>query len=168
MKNLLKKFIRKFVIFLRYNPFNFAISLRRYFYKFLFKKSGASFNITDNVIINFPENISIGNRVSLHQFSILDAKSEIIIGDNVAIGSHVNIITSNHIFEKNNMPIKDQGLSSEKIVIGSNVWLGTRVTILKGVKIGNNSIIGANSLVNKNIPNDVIAVGSPCRVIKQR
>ena len=55
MKNLLKKFIRKFVIFLRYNPFNFAISLRRYFYKFLFKKSGASFNITDNVIINFPE-----------------------------------------------------------------------------------------------------------------
>ena len=82
----------------------------------------------------------------MHQFSILDAKSEIIIGDNVAIGSHVNIITSNHIFEKNNMPIKDQGLSSEKIVIGSNVWLGTRVTILKGVKIAGLHFFGKQPL----------------------
>ena len=168
MSNLLKKIVRKFIIFLRYIPFDFVILLRRHFYKYLFKKSANKFNILDSVIINFPENISIGERFSLHQFSIIDATSEVVIGSNVAIGSHVLIITSSHNFNDKNINIKDQGIHSEKIEIGNNVWIGSRVTILKGVKIGKNSIIGANSLVNKDIPENVVAAGIPCKIIKER
>lgn len=168
MNFLLKKIFRKILILLRYIPFNFAISLRYFFFKYLFKKSGKKFNILDSVIINFPENISLGDRVSIHQFSILDATAEIEISDNVAIGSHVALITSSHNFHDKNKNIKDQGISSKKIIIDENVWLGCRVTILKGVRIGKNSIIGANSLVNKDIPENVIAAGIPCKVIKER
>lgn len=95
---LLKKILRRLLVFLRYIPFDFAVSLRCFFYKNLFKKSGKKFTILDSVIIKTPENISIGNRVSIHQFSILDATSEIEIGDNTAIGSHVALITSSHNF----------------------------------------------------------------------
>ena len=53
------------------------------------------------------------------------------------------------------------------IVLEDNVWLGLNVVVLKGVTIGKNSLIGANSVVTKDIPANVIAVGNPCRVIKQ-
>ena len=53
------------------------------------------------------------------------------------------------------------------VIIEDNVWLGLNVVVLKGVRIGKNSLIGANSLVTKDIPANVIAVGNPCRVIKQ-
>lgn len=68
MNNVIKKIIRKLILFLRSNPYNYSIKLRNYFYKYLFKSSGNNFNILENVVINFPENISIGNNVSIHQF----------------------------------------------------------------------------------------------------
>lgn len=59
------------------------------------------------------------------------------------------------------------GCYGEPIHIGKNVWLGGDVKILAGVSIGDNTIIGAGSIVTKDIPSDVIAVGNPCRVIKE-
>jgi len=169
MKNkFLLKVARKLILLLRYSPFNFSLKIRNFLYKFLFKKMGLNCNITEGVIISHPENISFGNRVSIHQYSILDAQGEIIVEDDVAIGSHCLLITSTHRFEDKNKKIKDQGISTKKIKISSNVWLGSRVTILQGVTIGKNYIIGAGSIVNKNIPDNVVAAGVPCKVLKNR
>lgn len=168
MNSVIKKIIRKLILFIRYSPYNYSIKLRNFFYKYLFKSSENNFNILDSVVINFPENISIGNNVSIHQFCYFDSQDDIIIGSNVSIGNSVKFITSSHNFlDKDNL-IKNQGVTKKPIIIEDNVWIGCGVTILQGVKIGKNSIIGANSLVNKNIPQDSIAAGVPCKVIGER
>ncbi|PPR50201.1 MAG: Galactoside O-acetyltransferase [Alphaproteobacteria bacterium MarineAlpha5_Bin5] len=163
-----KKIVRRLVIYLRYSSFTFALTLRKYLYSILFLKTGKNFNILDGVIIQSPDRVKIGNNVSIHQFTLIDAQSEIEIGDHVAIGSHVSIISSSHIFSDPTKLIKDQGIESAKIEIGNNVWIGTQSTILKGVKIGDNSIIGANTLVNKDVPPNSIVGGSPFRVLSIR
>ena len=132
------------------------------------KGIGEKCNILESVVISHPDKVKLGKRVSIHQFCYLDAIGEIEIGNDVAIANHVKLLTSDHIFKNNNVPIKDQGIEIDKITIKDNVWIGAGVTILKGVVIGENSIIGAQSLVNKNVPPNVIAAGVPCKVIKER
>lgn len=89
---------------------------------------------------------------------------DIFIGNHVMFGPHVTIATANH-------PIwptpRDKGWQYNKTVrIGNNVWIGAGVTIVPGVTIGDNSVIGAGAVVTKNIPEGVIAVGNPCRVLR--
>jgi acetyltransferase-like isoleucine patch superfamily enzyme len=85
---------------------------------------------------------------------------KIIIGNNVRVGANVLITDSDWHLE-------DSRVSDPKpIYIGNNVWLGYGVVVMKGVTIGDNTIIGINSVVTKDIPSNVIAVGNPCKVIK--
>ncbi|MCF0057187.1 sugar O-acetyltransferase [Dyadobacter sp. CY356] len=95
--------------------------------------------------------------------TILDC-APVTIGNNVLFAPGVSLYTAGH-------PINTQqridGLEyAYPINIGNNVWLGGNVIVLPGVRIGDNTIIGAGSVVTKDIPADVIAVGNPCRVIK--
>lgn len=109
--------------------------------------------------------IRIGNNVGLTGVTIL-AANKIVIEDNVIIGAHSTIMDTDR-----HSPIPGQRLtgkvSSKPIIIKSGAWIGMNSTILKGVVIGENSIIGANSLVTKDIPDNVIAGGNPCKVIKK-
>lgn len=124
---------------------------------------------------NYSENfdnsfLELGDETSIGEFSNIRAcGGKIKIGNKVQIAQNVNIIASNHRFEKG-IPIKDQAWSEENnfIEIGDDVWVGCGTTILPGSKIGSGSVIGANSLVNGVIPENVIAVGNPARVIKNR
>lgn len=104
--------------------------------------------------------IVIGNNCGLSGVSITCNKN-IIIGDNTIIGANSKISDRNGHENKFNLPIKS-------VIIGKNVWIGMDVIIMPGVTIGDNSIIGAGSIVTKNIPSNVIAVGNPCKVIKER
>jgi acetyltransferase-like isoleucine patch superfamily enzyme len=129
----------------------------------------------------------ISNLIGLNRRTIIATHSknaEIIIGDNcgfsaVVIGAKESIKIGNDVMVGANVLITDfdwhainphergQGISeSRPIVIAANVFIGYASTILKGVSIGENSVIGANSVVTKNIPANVIAAGNPCRVIK--
>ena len=168
MKNLLSKIYWKIFLLIKYCPFNFCLYLRRYICKKIFKSFGDDCFLTDSITISNPKNISFGNRVSVHQYSLFDSTDEIIIGDKVAIGSHCSFITSSHNFNQLNIAIKDQGINAKKILIPDNVWISNGVTVLQGVKIGKNSIIGAKSLVNKDIPENVIAAGVPCKILRNR
>lgn len=86
---------------------------------------------------------------------------KIIIGNNVKVGANVLITDSD-------WHLDDPRVSGPKpVFIGDNVWLGYGVIVMKGVTIGENSIIGINSVVTKNIPSNVIAAGNPCKVIKK-
>lgn len=93
----------------------------------------------------------------------IQANNGIIFGSNIELGPGVSIISSNH--KTDNLREHTKG---KPIIIGNNVWIGANSTVLPEVSIGNNVIIGANSLVNKNIPDNSVAVGNPCKIIKQK
>lgn len=125
---------------------------------------------------NKDENISLhfGNNIQINDFVHIAALKEVRIGNNVLIASKVFITDLEHGSYIGNEDdadpcsiVKDRQLSSKSVVIEDNVWLGEHVSVLPGVTIGENSIIGANSVVTKSIPANSIAVGIPAKVIKQ-
>lgn len=90
---------------------------------------------------------------------------EVTIGSNTMIGPRVGIYTTNHAFDAEER-IKNV-VVSKPIHIGERVWLCVDVKIVQGVTIGNDTIIGAGSVVTKDIPSNVIAAGNPCKVIRK-
>lgn len=127
--------------------------------------------IKGNVVITAPfycdygSNISIGdNFYTNHNCTILDG-AKVTFGDNVFIAPNCVFSTAGHAIDAEQ---RAKGLEIAKpISVGNNVWFGANVTVLPGVTIGDNTIIGAGSVVNKDIPSDVVAVGNPCKVIRK-
>ena len=115
--------------------------------------------ITAPFYCDYGFNISIGeNFYTNHNVTILD-------GNNVFIAPNCVFSTAGHAIDSEQ---RIQGLEiALPITIGDNVWIGANVSVLPGVTIGSNTIIGAGSVVNKNIPDGVIAVGNPCKVIRK-
>lgn len=92
----------------------------------------------------------------------------ISLGKDCMVASHCGIYANNHNFANTRMPMRVQGNSYQGIVIEDDCWLGTGTRVLDGVTIGKGSVVGAGSVVTKDIPPFSIAVGSPAKVIKQR
>lgn len=120
------------------------------------------------------KSLIFGNNIQINDFVHIAALNEVRIGDNVLIASKVFITDLEHGSyagnENDSSPdliVKERPLSSKSVIIKDNVWLGEHVSVLPGVTIGENSIIGANSVVTKSIPANSIAVGIPAKVIKQ-
>lgn len=111
--------------------------------------------------------IYIGSQTYINRNTFLDASLSIIIGQESAIGPNCYITDHDHSCEAN-LPPLEQPLVSNPTYIGDRVWIGANVTVLKGVTIGNDAIIGAGSVVTKNIPERAIAVGVPAKVIRYR
>jgi len=107
-------------------------------------------------------NVYIGSNVGIFERTIINPSDEIHIGDNVGIGGEVMIWTHGAWLDIT------QGFPADfgPVKIGNNVWLPARSIVLPNVEIGDNTVIGIGSIVNKNIPAGSLAAGSPCRVIK--
>ena len=89
----------------------------------------------------------------------------IYVGDKVMFGPNVVLTTANHPI---NAELRAKGLQYNKdIHIGENAWIGAGVILLPGITIGKNAVIGAGSVVTKDIPDNVVAVGNPCRVLRE-
>lgn len=130
----------------------------------LFSKVGNKFMIMPNFFCDYGFNIEIGeNFYSNHNLVILDA-NKVIFGDNVQIGPNCGFYTSGHPLDKE---IRKELEFAKPIKVGNDVWFGGNVCVMPSVTIGNNVVIGAGSVVTKDIPSNVVAVGNPCRVIKQ-
>ncbi len=112
-------------------------------------------------------NLTVGDNFYLNKYSRVIAHKKIIIGNNVTIAQFVSILDHDHNCKLSDGNMILDGYKTAPIIVGSNVWISDKVTILKGVNIGNNVIIGANSVVNSDIPSNSIAVGSPAKVIKK-
>lgn len=124
-----------------------------------------------NIIVEPPfhcdygKNIEVGNNFFVnYNCTILDV-GKVIIGENVMFAPNVSIYTAGH-------PVHPESRNSGyeygiEVIIGDNVWIGGNVIINPGIKIGNNAVIGAGSVVTKDIPDNAIAVGNPCRVIRE-
>jgi acetyltransferase-like isoleucine patch superfamily enzyme len=117
--------------------------------------------------------IIVGSNVEINDYVHIGCTNHILIENNVLIASKVFITDHNHgIYSGESVHDSPLSIPKSRIIIGApvhieeNVWIGEMVTILPGVRIGKGSIIGANSVVNKNIPPYCIAVGTPAKVIK--
>ena len=110
-------------------------------------------------------NVKVGkNFYSNHNLVILDC-AEVTFGDNVFVGPNCGFYTSIHPIDAHQ---RNTGIELAKpIKVGSDVWFGGGVTVLPGVTIGNNVVIGAGSVVVKDIPSGVVAVGNPCKPIRK-
>lgn len=119
------------------------------------------------------ETLFIGKDCEFGDHTHIVALNKVKIGDNVLIASKVFISDTSHgVYKGKNqdsptLPPNKRKLVSTEVVIGNNVWIGENVVILSGVNIGDGCIIGANSVVTKNIDNNSIAVGAPCKEIKK-
>lgn len=112
---------------------------------------------------NFGKHIKIGKNVFInHACSFLDLGG-ITIEDDVLIGPRVNLTTENHSVD----PTKRRFLDLKEIIIKRNAWIGAGATILPGVTIGENSIVAAGAVVNKDVPPNTIVGGIPAKVVKK-
>ena len=109
-----------------------------------------------NWVVQNLEGFKLGFKTDIGAFSYINAKRGVTIEDEVQIGSHCSIYSISTIDDK-----------AGEVVLKENCKIGSHSTILPGVTIGINSIIGAHSLVNKDIPNDVIAFGVPAKIIRK-
>jgi maltose O-acetyltransferase len=128
-------------------------------------KTGNQFWIEQPFICDYGYNIEIGeNFYSNHNLVILDA-NKVKFGDNVFIAPNCGFYTAGHPLD---YETRNKGLEYAKpIEVGNNVWIGGNVIVLPGVTIGDNVVIGAGSIVTKDIPSNSVAVGNPCKVIKE-
>ncbi|GLC30582.1 sugar O-acetyltransferase [Clostridium omnivorum] len=128
-------------------------------------KTGENIFIEQPFHCDYGKNIEVGNNFfANYNCTILDV-GKVIIGENVQLAPNVAIYTAGHpIHPESRNSGYEYGIG---VTIGNNVWVGGNVVINPGVTIGNNVVIGAGSVVTKDIPDNVVAVGNPCRVIRQ-
>ena len=133
--------------------------------KLILSECGKNVNIEKGAVfssrVTLGDNSGIGIRASI--------SGETRIGSNVMMGPDCIIYTKNHDFSRTDIPMNQQGFQKEKpVFISDDVWIGGRVTILPGVKIGTGAIIGAGSIVTKDVPDYAIVGGNPAKILKYR
>lgn len=133
--------------------------------KIILGKSGKNTYIEPPFRCDYGYNIEVGdNFYANYNVTILDI-AKVTIGDNVMLAPNVSIYTAGHPIHKD---MRNTGYEyGIEITIGNDVWIGGNTVIVPGVKIGNGVVIGAGSVVTKDIPDNVIAAGNPCKVIRE-
>lgn len=125
---------------------------------------GNNVEVRPPVSVDYGSHIYIGDRTFINSgLTALDVAT-ITIGSDCQIGPNVQLLTPTHPVEP--QPRRDKLEAAQPITIEDNVWLGGGVTVLPGTRIGTNSVIGAGSVVTKDVPANVVAVGNPARVIR--
>lgn len=151
-------------------------SLMRRLCKKKLKAFGENSQIRPGAYLEACSKISIGDYVVIRPGTFLYADptpkgGEIIIEDKVMLGPKVQIYTSNHAFKNSNIPIMDQGFRPEtpenSVVCRKGSWIGAGAILLPGVQVGMSTVIGAGTVVTKSVPDGVVVVGCPGRIIKR-
>lgn len=140
------------------------VESRNKYLKELIPDAKGSFYIEPPFRCDYGYNICIGNNFYANYNLIVLDCARVIIGDNVLVGPNVCITTAGH-------PIhylsRRKYEYADEVKIGNNVWIGANVVLNPGVKIGDNCVIGSGSVVTKDIPSDTVAVGNPCKVLRE-
>ncbi|WP_187346183.1 DapH/DapD/GlmU-related protein [Cellulosimicrobium sp. CUA-896] len=115
-------------------------------------------HVTDDVEIGADCSVNVAAAV----------RGRVTIGDGVRIGSRTSILGFDHAFDRVDVPVHRQGLTSRGITIGDDVWIGAHVVVLDGVTVGSHAVIGAGAVVTRDVPAYAVAVGNPARVVRDR
>ncbi len=141
--------------------------LRSFLARRIFKKVGKDVTILKGVNFGSGINIEIGDYSSLNRGCWI--ANDTNIGDDVMMGPEIIILSGSHNFERIDIPMREQGAPSRRpVIIGNDVWIGTRSIILPGITIGSHAIIGAGSVVTKDVPEWAIVGGNPAKFIHSR
>ena len=131
----------------------------------LFKAVGKNVWIEPDFRCEFGKNISIGNDVYINFGCVILDCGQVKIGNQVLIGPNVGIYDANHALDAEER--MGGALLPGKVTIGNRVWIGGGTIILPNVTIGDDTVVGAGSIVTHDIPSGVVAVGNPCRVLRE-
>ncbi len=145
----------------------FAIPLRRILAKRIFKSCGDNVIIHHNVLFNVGSNIELGEGALLNRYVMLDDRASLKIGEYTMVAAGVTIETHTHPFDDFTQPIAISGRAGRPVAVGPNTVLGYNAVIMAGVTIGERCIVGANSVVTKDIPDFTVVGGVPAKPIKQ-
>ncbi len=138
--------------------------LRRSLQQQLFGSGGDSISVQPPFFCDYGSNIHAGQRVYFNFNCVVLDVCEVHIGEFTLFGPAVQIYTATHPLDA---AARRKAELAKPIVIGSDCWVGGGAIILPGVQIGNGTVIGAGSVVTKNVPSGVLAAGNPCRVLRE-
>lgn len=145
-----------------------GIGLRYVLLKTIAERCGRNVAIDDNVYILNPEHLCLGDNVSINPMTYIQARGRVIIGNDVSIGHMVTIMSSEHVYDSIDMPIKNQGIQKKEVIIGDGAWIGAKATLLMGVRIGCGAIVGAGAVVTKDVDEYTVVAGVPAKPIRKR
>ena len=192
LKILIAEIVNFFIFFITFCPGKIGVFFRKVFLKIMFKELGKNFYSETGLFITGYENITIKNNCRFMRYSSINAdkNSSIEIGDNISVNYNVNINSCNngyieigndvligqntvlrasdHRISDPNKKINEQSHTGGKIMIGNNVWIGANCVILKNVRIEDNSVIGAGTVVNKDVNKNEVIVGNQQRVLEKK
>jgi len=148
-----------------YMPYSIGSKqLRAFLVRNCINSCGINLRIETNVLlspfINIGDNVEINENVRIRQ--------NVRIGNDVLIAPGVQLISINHEYSDTSIPMKNQGEIKGKIEIEDDVWLGTNVIVLPNIKIGKGSIVGAGSIVTKDVPKYAVVAGNPAKLVRHR
>jgi acetyltransferase-like isoleucine patch superfamily enzyme len=137
-----------------------------------FKYFGDNAEFRPYAYAHYCSKISIGENVIIHPGTILSADPQIngniVIEQDVSIGSNVHLYAVNHRYDRTDIPIKYQGYyPAEEIRICTGAWIGANVTIIAGVTVGQNSVVGGGAVVSKDVDPFTVVAGNPAKIIKR-
>jgi acetyltransferase-like isoleucine patch superfamily enzyme len=132
--------------------------------KIVLKRCGTQVSITRPFVIFGPKQVEIGNNVSISAFFQLHGMGNVRIGNRVMIASHVAITSLTH---DHSAPLMYATGIKRPVVIEDEVWIGTHAVILPGVTIGQGAVVGAGSVVTRDVPANAVVAGVPARIIQQ-
>jgi acetyltransferase-like isoleucine patch superfamily enzyme len=112
--------------------------------------------------------VEIGAKTVIGQECTISAYKRVRIGEQCVIADRAMFIDFDHGVVEVERPIRQQGIYTREVVVGSNVWIGYGACILRGVSVGDNSIIGTNSVVTKDVPANAVVAGVPARIVRMR
>jgi acetyltransferase-like isoleucine patch superfamily enzyme len=112
--------------------------------------------------------VEIGTKTVMGQECTISAYRNVRIGEQCVIADRTMFIDFDHGVVETERPIRQQGIYMKDVTVGSNVWIGYGACILRGVSVGDNSIIGTNSVVTKDVPANAVVGGVPARVLRMR
>lgn len=181
-----------FDLIISYTPGIIGRLLRQTLFKIRVEKSGNNLNIGIGVEVTGGQNIQTGNNISIMKHSCLYAHNramikmgsnisinsnscigaadggQIFIGNNVIIAQNVVLRASDHEFAGIQIPIKEQGHTGGKIIIGDDCWIGANSVVTRNVTIGNHSIVGAGSVVTKDVEPFSMVAGVAAKLLRKR
>jgi maltose O-acetyltransferase len=132
------------------------------------KYCGSGVRFKNELQIEYPQNVTLGEKVYIGPDVLLDGRGGITIGDNTTIGCNVVILSANHDYQSNALPYEHNIYIHKAVIIGRNVWIGANALIIPGVCIGDGAIIAAGTVVTSNVEALAIVGNQPMRTIKYR
>lgn len=141
--------------------------IRSWLCRRIFKQCGVDVRIHSGIDFGTGVNLRLGDHSSINKKCWVS--NDTVIGRDVMMGPEVVILSSSHNHENTTIPMRQQGAPDRRpVVIGDDVWIGTRAIILRGVRVGDHSIVAAGAVVTKDVPDWSVVGGNPAKVIGSR